>query len=132
MSKPKPATVNMVLFNEILRNVYAERLRQEQLRANGKFIATCATTGDEQMSEDRCFRVLGEEFGEVAQAIDDLEYPYGEAILPTRQSIAHLREELIQVASVCVSWIERLDYQTATANIGAAIDAGHHDPTLMS
>jgi hypothetical protein len=78
----------------ILWDIRHERKRQESLRESGKFKATCATRGADQMSDHECNTVLGEEVGEVARAI--LER-------------TDLRDELIQVAAVCVAWIERID-----------------------
>lgn len=39
------------------------------------------------------YRILGEEVGEVAHALNE-------------QDIANLHEELIQVAAVCIAWLE--------------------------
>jgi hypothetical protein len=79
---------------EALISVLAERHRQERLKAAGKFSHTCA---DNELSDDACCRVLGEEFGEVCRALNDGEDP------------SALRAELIQVAAVAVAWVERID-----------------------
>ncbi len=84
-------------MDNIWDDVMIERLRQEALRSSGKFKATCATLGEHQMNDHQCLAVLGEEFGEVARAINE------------NDSKIHLREELVQVAAVCVAWIERID-----------------------
>ncbi len=73
--------------------VYRERIRQEDLKAKGKFKHTCA---DKEMSDGDCMLVLMEEVGEVARAVLD------------KEGKGALREELIQVAAVAVSWAERL------------------------
>ena len=57
----------------ILAEVSEERNRQEMLRESGKFPATCATIGDFERSDDQCFRILGEEVGEVANALNERE-----------------------------------------------------------
>jgi NTP pyrophosphatase (non-canonical NTP hydrolase) len=80
----------------ILGEIIQERVRQEALCASGKFKASCATIGPNEMSEHECNTVLNEEVGEVARAILESDND-------------NLREELIQVAAVCVAWVERLD-----------------------
>lgn len=82
----------------ICEDILEERQRQETLKARGKFQYTCA---DQEMSDSDRLAVLVEEIGEVARAV--LE----------EQKLAHenqvkggLREELIQVAAVCMAWIE--------------------------
>lgn len=87
----------MVLFE--VRN---ERRRQEYLRTQGKFRATCATTGDNALDDFECLAVLAEEFGEVSRAVCEQMAGSNELV---RMS---LREELIQVAAVAVAWVERL------------------------
>lgn len=74
----------------VLSDVALERDRQEQLLAAMKFDWTCA---DLDVSDDEKLRVLVEEVGEVARAIHEK---------------SNLREELIQVAAVCVAWCECL------------------------
>ncbi len=80
-------------MRDVLRAVAHERIRQEELKAAGKFTHTCA---DAELSDDACCRVLGEEFGEVCRALNDGD-------------LANLREELVQVAAVAVAWVERID-----------------------
>lgn len=46
---------------------------------------------------DTWYRVLGEEFGEVAIALND------------KEPIENLRAELVQVAAVAVAWVEYID-----------------------
>lgn len=87
----------------ILSSVVIERARQEQLRLERKFRATCATIGPDQMTEFQCFTVLGEEVGEVGRACLDMDD------MNKCNADLRLREELIQVAAVCVAWVERLD-----------------------
>lgn len=81
-------TDTALIFSEIL----IERGRQEHLRASGKFKETCASAS---MPASEKYVVLGEEVGEIAQAI-------------LHDDTANLREELIQVAAVCVAWLESL------------------------
>jgi hypothetical protein len=88
--------------NDVLAEVGHERERQESLRLAGKFRATCATTGEHEMSDPECLAVLAEEFGEAARAVS--EGIAGNSELGR----THLREELIQVAAVAVAWAERI------------------------
>jgi hypothetical protein len=76
----------------VLRDVAVERQHQEHLKLAGKFRFTCADRG---LSDPERLAILAEEFGEVAR--DVVERGEG------------LRRELIQIAAVCVAWIERLD-----------------------
>lgn len=80
----------------ILKDITSERLRQERLRAAGKFTHTAATLGQ---THDRRNSVLVEEVGEVARALNDNETP------------GELRTELIQVAAVAVAWVEAIDVE---------------------
>lgn len=78
--------------------VRKERVRQEQLRREGRFAFTCADRfieGKPVLPAAKLV-VLVEEVGEVARAICDGDD-------------ANLREELVQVAAVCVAWLEALE-----------------------
>ncbi|NBW23500.1 MAG: hypothetical protein EBR82_87720 [Caulobacteraceae bacterium] len=77
--------------HDVLIDVAAERLRQEGLKASGKFPATCA----DDIPAASKFAILVEEVGEVARAINDGDPE-------------HMREELVQVAAVAVAWVEAL------------------------
>ena len=78
--------------HDVLIDVAAERLRQEGLKASGKFPATCA----DPIPDGAKLAILMEEVGEVARAIND------------RQSRDELRAELVQVAAVAVAWLEAM------------------------
>jgi hypothetical protein len=87
--------------------VFEERERQDEMLRKGKFLYNCASA---IASPRRKLRVLLEEIGEVAEAIDKLEMVL-EMTLPkavVQGAKAHLRTELIQVAAVCVAWLEAL------------------------
>jgi NTP pyrophosphatase (non-canonical NTP hydrolase) len=86
----------------VLDEVAAERARQYALLRTGRIQHDCA---DPSVNLDRKLRVLTEELGEVAQAIDILEQCGGPAEPLCREE---LREELIQVAAVAVAWAESL------------------------
>jgi len=95
--------------------VNRERDRQEKLRESGKFVATCATTGVHEMSNDRCNTVLGEEVGEIARAVLDLNATVERDDLPMDVGAreidiakAHLLEEIVQTMAVLAAWHGRL------------------------
>lgn len=77
----------------VLSEVYEERVRQEELKASGRFAYTCA---DAECTDGQALAILVEEVGEVARAMCE-----GKG----------LRDELIQVAAVAVAWVERMDKQ---------------------
>lgn len=79
-----------------------ERDRQDELFVTGKLSFNCASR---TAGPPRKLRVLMEEIGEVAEAIDLLENANG----ATRTSTRHLRSELVQVAAVAVAWLESLE-----------------------
>ncbi len=86
-----------------LFSVLLERGRQEQRKAEGRFLFTCA---DDGLSLAEKFTILGEEVGEVAR----------EALTNSRRRLARdtegtdeaLYKELAQVAAVAVAWMESL------------------------
>ncbi len=84
-----------------------ERLRQQRLFAEGKIYFSVASPVP---NADRKLRVLVEEIGEVAEAIDRLEGKHTFKVLQRR--VVHLRTELVQVAAVCVAWLESLEVQS--------------------
>lgn len=87
--------------DHILIEVGAERARQDQLKAAGRFAKTCA----DPMTNGARLAVLGEEFGEVCRAM--LEIGEGGEVSYDKHG-KDLRKELIQVAAVCVAWVEGL------------------------
>lgn len=63
-----------------------------------------AKWGEQNHDDFRWLSILGEEFGEVAHAVcEQLQDEYGDDELRENLEI-----ELVQVASVCVAWIECL------------------------
>jgi hypothetical protein len=81
---------------EIYGLIDLERLRQGQLKLAGKIMATCADPIDEAVK----LAALTEEVGEVARAV----------MARGGWSVEedNLREELVQVAAICVAWLETL------------------------
>lgn len=84
-------------FDKIASEVHEERRRQELLFKAGKHTKTI-----DMCSNLERLVILAEEFGEVAHEVGDSMQPCG-------FDKAHLREELIQVAAVCMAWVESLD-----------------------
>ena len=88
----------MTSTEHVLNDVSRERLRQETLKAEGRFRRTCA---DRQMDDGDKLACLAEEFGEVAKAM-----------LHNRMLVSDgggdLRTELIHVAAVAVAWAESI------------------------
>ncbi|MDR3457991.1 MAG: hypothetical protein P4N60_11135 [Verrucomicrobiae bacterium] len=80
-----------------LARIHVERLHQEQLLRDGELLFRCS---DAVINPKRKLRVLVEELGEVAEAIDALEDIQAES---RRQA---LKSELVQVAAVAVAWLE--------------------------
>lgn len=78
--------------------IAAERKRQEELLASGKFSWTCASP---EISDERRLSVLMEEVGEVANDINEQNHD--------PQWREKMAVELIQVAAVCVAWLEALE-----------------------
>jgi NTP pyrophosphatase (non-canonical NTP hydrolase) len=88
----KAVTYKATPLAQILLDVVEERRRQDFLKSQGKFAHTCA----DAMPASIKLAVLAEEFGEVARAVCERDY-------------ANLREELVQVAAICVAWLEAID-----------------------
>jgi hypothetical protein len=84
-----------------LLSVAGERLRQEQLKKEGRFDFTCA---DPDLSDFAANAILLEEVGEVAREVLALA-----GLVRETGSRDKLRGELVQVAAVAVAWIEKLD-----------------------
>lgn len=75
--------------------ILAERQRQQDLLAAGKFDFNCASAHIENLFK---LPVLMEEAGEVAEAV-------------LEKQTSELATELVQVATVCVAWLEALEAQ---------------------
>jgi NTP pyrophosphatase (non-canonical NTP hydrolase) len=111
-------TTTVITVQKPYLDIYEERICQEGLVKSGKFLWTCATTSP-SVSLDRKMSVLSEEHGEVGREVveygitedkyvkDNLHFP------PHRRRyyLERIRKELVQVAAVCVAWIEAIDEQ---------------------
>ena len=82
--------------------VHAERDRQIKLFVEGKISFECSSR---VADPKRKLRVLVEEVGEVAQALKLREQGKPRPLAATE----HLIEGLVQVAAVCVAWLESLE-----------------------
>lgn len=103
----------------VLAEVAAERARQEERKAAGRFKHTCA---DPEMNDYERYAVLGEEAGEavdehMALKLSSLMGKVAREILTggerrlardTVGTVDALRGELLQVAAVAVAWVEAL------------------------
>ena len=93
---------------DVMALIAAERIRQKQLLRDGKILFNCDSP---VVSYDRKLRILVEEIGEVAEAIDLLE-TCRPGYAPSKRMKALLRAELIQVATVAVAWLETQDVKS--------------------
>ena len=105
--------------DEVLLEVSEERMRQETLKEQGKFLFSCADKG---LSEAEKLAVLSEEMGEVSKEVVELVIDMSKLMkfrmTPEARSAAiegaikeykvKARKELIQVAAVAVAWVEAL------------------------
>lgn len=78
---------------EALAQIVAERNRQNELKAKGKFRHTPA---DPEMAHSYVLTVIVEEVGEIARAIQS-----GDKM--------NLRDEITQVAAISLAWLEGFD-----------------------
>ena len=102
MSRPDSSLSPAWFRMEVLRDVINERNRQEDLKAAGRFPATCA---DSTITDETKCAVLTEENGEVARVL--CERASGRA----GGTDDKLYEELVQVAAVAIAWCEALQYK---------------------
>lgn len=89
---------------EITERIWEEREHQRRLLRDGKILFACDST---IVDARRKFRVLTEEVGEVANALDRLEANTYRHQLSTLNH--HLQCELVQVAAVAIAWLESLE-----------------------
>lgn len=82
-------------------DIITERFRQKRLLSEGKFDRDMA---DPTLLPTEKLTVLAEEFGEVSRVVCE-----GITKRGAHPDLEHLREELIQVATCCVAWVEQLD-----------------------
>lgn len=83
-----------------LRLVRRERERQAELKAAGRFKHTL---NDPELTLSQKLAAVTEEVGEVARVVQALE-----GMNDDLATVAQLRDELTQVAALCVAWLEGL------------------------
>lgn len=83
--------------------VETERLRQNRLKAEGRFAYTLA---DPEMSHGDRVACLGEEFGEACRAVVEVSGLSND--LKVGDLTMNLQKELVQVAACCVAWLEAI------------------------
>lgn len=88
--------------DSIWLDIITERYRQKRLLSEGKFDRDMA---DPTLTATEKFVVVSEEFGEVARIVCESITKTGVVGL----DVDHLREELVQLATCCVGWIEEID-----------------------
>lgn len=59
--------------------------------------------GVQDHNDDKWYRILGEEFGEIGHALNELDYGTSK---PNDMTEEELEDEIIQTAAVCVAWLE--------------------------
>ena len=90
--------------------IHQERFRQEELFRQKKHLFSVASP---VVSPARKLRVLVEEIGEVAEAIDKIEFhTEAKAAIYARRWKTELVTELVQVAAVLCAWLESLEVQS--------------------
>jgi len=109
MKNAQRPVCNSPLIVNVFERIAKERHRQNTLVAEGKLPWNCCTLS---VDPNRKLRVLVEEVGEVAEAIDRLEA--GDCWL----NRTHLQDELVHVAAVAVAWLEALELQSKNLSGG--------------
>lgn len=90
-------------LESVLISIGKERRRQNRLKAEGRFLYTCADDGLTPAEKLAC---LTEELGEVAKEVLTRE---GRRLArDTEGSVQGLRKELTQVAALAAAWLESL------------------------
>lgn len=93
------------LHKKLLYEIRFERMRQEQLKAEGRFPWTCSDT----VADAKKLAVLAEEFGEASREVVEMLIHDDKRYTKTPQYGEHrknLRKELVQIAAVCLAWLE--------------------------
>lgn len=87
-------------YLDILHDVEKEMERQDSLKLAGKFKYTL---DDKEMTNLVRAACITEECGEISKAVLAFE-----GLAPDDE--ANIKEELIQVAALCIKWLESGDY----------------------
>lgn len=81
----------------IFGDIVFERIRQE------------SKWGAQEHFGDKWFRILGEEFGEIARDLNELGALPIENEAGQLKYLTNLRQEIIQTSAVCVAWLDDWD-----------------------
>lgn len=109
--------------DSIWLDIINERFRQKRLLSEGKFDRDMA---DPTLTPPEKLTVCSEEFGEVARIVCESIVKPG--AVGRGLDVDHLREELVQLATCCVAWIEELDgvpQELSFEQVRAAAIAAH-------
>lgn len=87
--------MNKSKLESILNKIKDERVRQD------------FNWGEHHHIDLKWLAILGEEFGEVAECCNE-DTPTGPRLWSEHECKKQLKKELIQVAAVCVAWLESL------------------------
>jgi hypothetical protein len=101
----------------LIDQIYLERVRQRSLFLSRRITFDCA---DPEVSGKRKFRVMFEEAGETAQAVDKIEQ------LDNIWTRHHLATELVQLAAIATAWLEALAAREAGKQERAAAPRARH------
>lgn len=80
-------------------------MRQERLRAHSKHVANGGSMEEKPPLHAAWLPVLGEEFGEVARVLCEIELGNVDGDV----ALLRLREELVQVGAMTAAWIDSID-----------------------
>lgn len=94
---------DFAVMEQVLQLVAYERVRQEQLKEEGRFSYTCADI----LPDATKLAILMEEVGEVAREV--LTQPGLAIAHDTSGTRDGLQRELVQVAAVAVAWAEAIE-----------------------
>lgn len=91
----------MLDLNTVLLSIERERIRQGELKAEGRFRYT---PSDGEITETQVIAMIGEEFGEVCRNVLSREKLVQDGNLTN----GALYKELCQIAALCAAWMQRL------------------------
>jgi NTP pyrophosphatase (non-canonical NTP hydrolase) len=97
-SKEDNKIMDKLIFKETLRHAALQDIINERKSQIEKW-------GDQNHGDLKWLSILVEEIGEVAKVVTE-DCPAGVRVMSHEKCQENLEEELIQIAAVCVAWIE--------------------------